>query len=110
MQPQGQGRAVYRPKDGQMNKGGSSPKSSSSGAQAATATTEISTTSSAAAASGAAADGNMPIAASNPNRFELARNWSLLSSRELLSVQNFVDAKDSVNNWCVGQVIEENVD
>ena len=45
-----------------------------------------------------------------PNRFELARNWSLLSSRELLTVTTFVDAKDSVNNWCVGQIIEENVD
>jgi len=25
-------------------------------------------------------------------------------------VTNFVDAKDSVNNWCVGQIVEENVD
>ena len=38
------------------------------------------------------------------------RNWSLLSDRELLTVTNYIDAKDTVNNWCVGQVIEENVD
>ena len=50
------------------------------------------------------------MAQPTPNRFELVRNWNLLSGRELLTVQNFVDAKDSVNNWCVGQIVEENVD
>ena len=41
---------------------------------------------------------------------ELARNWTLLSSREQLSVGSFVDAKDTVNNWCMAQIVEENVD
>ena len=41
---------------------------------------------------------------------EIARNWSLLSSRELLTTHTYVDAKDTVNNWCVGQVVEENID
>ena len=40
----------------------------------------------------------------------MARNWSLQSARELLTVTQFVDAKDQVNNWCVAQVSEESVD
>ena len=47
---------------------------------------------------------------SSEKKFELARNWSLTSTRELLAVTSYVDAKDQVNNWCVGQITEEFVD
>ena len=50
------------------------------------------------------------VAISQENKFEQARNWTLTSSRELLTVTNYVDAKDQVNNWCVGQITEEFVD
>jgi len=50
------------------------------------------------------------VAISTENKFEVARNWSLVSSRELLTVTSYVDAKDTVNNWCVGQIVEEYVD
>ena len=33
-----------------------------------------------------------------------------MSDPDLLQVTAFVDAKDEVNNWCVGQVSEVNVD
>ena len=55
-------------------------------------------------------DGDTFIAVPTENKFELARNWNLLSSRDLLTASNYVDAKDSVNNWCAAQIIEENVD
>ena len=54
----------------------------------------------------AAVDGQNLIAPSAEKKHELARNWTLLSSQELLASQNFVDAKDSVNNWCVAQIME----
>ena len=50
------------------------------------------------------------IAGSTLNKMEIARNWSLLSSRDLLTAHTYADAKDTVNNWCVGQVVEENID
>ena len=54
----------------------------------------------------AKADGPTLVAPSAEKKHELARNWTLLSSQELLAAQNFVDAKDSVNNWCVAQIQE----
>ncbi len=51
----------------------------------------------------------VPIPAADPNRFLLAKNFQFYRTVEFgeldyLAVDTFLDAKDTVNNWCVGQV------
>lgn len=44
------------------------------------------------------------------DRAERAKNFNLAADHALLKVQTYVDAKDQVNNWCVAQVVEQNID
>ena len=55
-------------------------------------------------------DANIPIAQETPNRIELARNFSLAAYPDALKENNFVDAKDEVNNWCVAQIYDQDID
>ena len=94
---------MYRPKSGQNNE--------QAAAQGLSNTTEPEAMAQPAQSQVIGAEpGAIQVAQSTENKFDKARNWSLLSARELLQVTNYVDAKDQVNNWCVGQVSEENVD
>jgi hypothetical protein len=58
------------------------------------------------------------LAPSTPNKYELAKRFQLSGnplpadqisqSPDLLGLHQYVDARDQVNNWCVGQIIETN--
>lgn len=45
-----------------------------------------------------------PSGSASSNKYLLAKNYNVMQNEYVLN--SYIDAKDTVNHWCVGQVVD----